>query len=338
MLMHGDLAERYRDFAVYARGDSPCFEEWALAVAGDPEVLAWLSDLPEHKQQPNLVFAAARWHGAVAPAPYDELRRVLLTDETRVKQTILARATQTNEVGRLASVVPLLAGLGEPLALVEVGASAGLCLFPDRYDYEWRSVGSLRAGVGPVLGADATGPLPVPDRHPQVAWRGGCDLNPLDVADADQMAWLETLVWPEQEGRRGRLRSAIGIAAQDPPQLLAGDLLDLVPGLVEEAGRHGVPVVFHSVVAAYLDEGDRDRFVALMTGLVARGRCRWVSNEAPGVLPTVTATGPSPGPPAGRLVLALDGRAVAWTHPHGQAIDWLPDRSRVMSAAPDTLT
>ncbi|WP_114422689.1 DUF2332 domain-containing protein [Nocardioides houyundeii] len=338
MLLHGDIAERYRDFADYARGDSPCFEEWALSVAQDPEVLSWLEDLPEAKQQPNLVFAAARRHGAAAPAPYAELRRVLLQHGTAVRRTVLACATQTNEVGRLATLVPVLAGLGEPLALVEVGASAGLCLFPDRYDYVWSGAGSLRTGVGPVLRAEATGPLPVPRRHPQVAWRGGCDLNPLDVQDADQMSWLETLVWPEQEERRRRLRAAIRIARAEPPRLQRGDLLDLLPSLVEEAGRHGLPVVFHSAVAAYLDADERDRFATLMAGLVAQRRCHWVSNEGPGVLPGVTATGPATGPPAGRFVLGLDGRAVAWTHGHGHAIEWVRVRSGVLSEGPDTLT
>ena len=69
---------------------------------------AWLADLPRVKQQPNLVFAAARWHGAPAPAPYDALRQVLLGDED-VKATILARSTQTNEAGRLATLTPVLA-------------------------------------------------------------------------------------------------------------------------------------------------------------------------------------------------------------------------------------
>src|SRR5919112_5211501 len=99
--MDGAIAERYRDFAGYARDDSPCFEAWALGVADDPEVLAWLADLPRIKQQPNLVFAAARWHGAPAPAPYDALRAVLLEREADVRATVMARATQTNEVGRL---------------------------------------------------------------------------------------------------------------------------------------------------------------------------------------------------------------------------------------------
>ena len=68
VLLHDDVIEEDRDFATYAAGDSPCFEEWALGVAEDPEVLAWLQTLPSIKHQPNLVLAAARWHGAPASA------------------------------------------------------------------------------------------------------------------------------------------------------------------------------------------------------------------------------------------------------------------------------
>jgi hypothetical protein len=319
MQMSGPIAERYRDFAAYARGDSPTFEAWALGVADDPELHAWLIDLPEGKQQPNLVLAAARWHGAPAPGEYAAFRAVLLEHEEAVKETIRARATQTNEVGRLATLTPVLGLLDGPLALVEVGASAGLCLFPDRYDYVWPGAGTLTGSGGPTLTATASGPVPVPDRHPDVAWRRGVDLNPLDVADDDAMAWLEMLVWPEQDERRERLREAVAVARREPPYVVRGDLLEHLPGLVEEAGRHGTPVVFHSAVAAYLDEADRERFHDTMTGLVAGGSCHWVSNEAAQVLPRVAGDF-RPGP--GRFVLALDGVPVAGAHGHGHALEW----------------
>jgi hypothetical protein len=324
MLLHDDVIEEYRDFATYAAGDSPCFEEWAAGVSGDEEVVAWLGTLPPIKRQPNLVFAAARWHGAPAPGPYAGLRQVLLEQEPAVRATVMARATQTNEVGRLATLVPVLGVVGEQaagaLALVEVGASAGLCLHPDRYDYAWPPVGGLRGSGGPVLTATATGPVPVPAAHPVVAWRGGVDLNPLDVTDPDAMAWLENLVWPEQDERRERLRAAIEVARREPPALRRGDLFDHVDDLVEEAAAHGTPVVFHSAVIAYLEPADRERFHDLMTGLVAAGRCRWISNEGPRVLPRVTA---DHDVPAGRFVTALDGVPVAWSHGHGHALEWL---------------
>lgn len=320
MLLHDDVIAEYLDFAAYAAGDSPCFEEWARGVVDDPEVLAWLGTLPTIKRQPNLVFAAARWHGAPAPGPYAGLRRVLLGQEPDVRATVMARATQTNEVGRLATLVPVLALVEGPLALVEVGASAGLCLFPDRYDYAWPPLGGLRGSGGPVLTAQARGPLPLPARHPEVAWRAGIDLDPLDVSDPDATAWLENLVWPEQDERRERLRAAIDVARQDPPLLVRGDLLDRLPDLLEQATPRGTPVVLHSAVVAYLDEPDRRRFHALMTDLVAAGRCRWISNEGPRVLPDVTG---DRAVPPGRFVTALDGVPVALSHGHGHAVDWL---------------
>ena len=165
----------------------------------------------------------------------------------------------------------------------------------------------------------ATGPVPVPATHPQVAWRGGVDLNPLDVTDADAMAWLENLVWPEQDERRERLRAAVAVARQDPPRLRRGDLFDHVDGLLEEAAPHGTPVVFHSAVIAYLEEPDRRRFHDLMTRLVAEGRCHWISNEGRRVLPGLAA---GREVPPGRFVTALDGVPVAWSHGHGHTLDW----------------
>src|SRR6478672_5639331 len=320
MLLYDDVIEEYRDFATYAAGDSPCFEAWALGVAEDADVLAWLATLPPIKRQPNLVFAAARWHGAPAPGSYADLRSVLLDREPEVRATVMSRATQTNEVGRLATLVPVLALVDGPLALIEVGASAGLCLYPDRYDYVWPPAGELRGSGGPTLTATATGPLPVPAQHPDIAWRGGVDINPLDVTDADAMQWLENLVWPEQDERRERLRAAVEVARREPPSLRRGDLLDHLPVLLDEAAPHGTPVVFHSAVIAYLEGPDRRRFHELMTGLVADGRCRWISNEGRRVLPDIAGDAEVP---SGRFVTALDGVPVAWSHGHGHALDWL---------------
>ena len=322
MELFTDVATQYADFAAYA-GDSPCFEAWARAVADDPEVLAWIGSLPPVKQQPNLVFAAARWHGVLAPGPYAGLRAALLGDDGSVRATILARATQTNEVGRLATLTPFLGEVaeasGRPLALLEVGASAGLCLYPDRWSYAWHLDDDVvTAGTGPRLDCAVTGALPS-TAVPSVAWRGGVDLNPLDVTDPDAMAWLQNLVWPEQEERRERLGTAIGIAAAEPPRLLRGDLLTALPDLVGEAAAYGEVVVFHSAVIAYLEPPDRDRFHDLVTGLVGDGRCRWISNEGRQVLPRVTATAPTQAG-AGAFVLGVDGRARALTHGHGAAM------------------
>ncbi|WP_435771581.1 DUF2332 domain-containing protein [Nocardioides sp. SYSU DS0651] len=332
MRVHGPIEEKYREFASYAT-DSPCFTDWALGVAGDPEVRAWLASLPGAKQQPNLVFAAARWHGVPAPAPYDALRSALLADDGRIRRTILERATQTNEAGRMATLLPAvaLAAAGRPVALLEAGASAGLCLFPDRWGYRWVTPDGVRTAgpAAPVLSCHVTGPAPLPSAVPTVRWRGGIDLNPLDVTAEDDRSWLLQLVWPEHDDRREQLATALDVARRDPPDIRRGDLLELLPARVEDArravGPEGAVVVFHSAVIAYLEDADRRRFAALMGGLVADGRCHWVSNEAPEVLPEVATTGPEP--PYGRFVLGVDGRSVGHTHGHGRSLGWWPDRT-----------
>jgi hypothetical protein len=327
--LFGDVAQQYREFSQHAAGESPCFENWAREVADDPELLAWLGRLPRLKQQPNLVFAAARWHGVPAPGRYAALRESLLGDDGAIQGTIEARSTQTNEVGRLATLVPVLARIeaeeGRPLALLEAGSSAGLCLYPDAYRYRWHSDrGELTAGSGPELTCRVSGTAPLPGRSPRIAWRHGIDLNPLDVGDVEAMAWLETLVWPEQEERRRRLVTAIDVARSlGPPQLERGDLVEELPRMVEQAGAHGPVVVFHSAAVAYLAAPARARFVELMRSLVAAGDCRWVSNEAPQVLPAIADA--TPPMPTGRpwFLLGLDGRPVAWAHGHGAGLAWL---------------
>lgn len=333
MDLYGDLVEQYREFAGHAAADSPYFAAWSLGVAQDDDVLSWLTRLPRVKQQPNLVFAAARWHGVPAPGPYAGLRDALLGDDGRIEATIRSRRTQTNEVGRLATLLPAF-GLAardtaEPLVLIEVGASAGLCLFPDRYRHRWRWAGEPpreeSLGEGPELRCDVAGPVPLPDTPPVVGWRAGIDLHPLSVHDADAMDWLEMLVWPEQHDRRVRLRRAVEVAAAEPPYLVRGDLLDELPLLVEEAQAFGRVVVFHTAVVAYLDGPARRRFADLMAGLVASGACHWVSNEGRRVLPEVSATAPRGAGTDDDLhfVLGLDGQALARTHGHGRALRWL---------------
>ena len=317
-----DIRESYRNHAA-EMSTSPCYHAWASAVADDPEVLRVLSDLPPLKQQANLVFAAARWHG-LDPGPYDDLRAVLLGPEwPAVRETILSRRTQTNEVARLAALTPALGMLGDgPFALVELGASAGLCLYPDRYDYLWNGAGELRGSGGPTLRVPSVGPVPVPGRHPRITARIGVDLNPLDVTDPDDMDWLLTLIWPGHDERHDRLATAIEVTRAESPQLIAGDMLDRLDEVLEiAAASGGTPVVHHSAAVAYLDEHDRVELENRMRTLVAAGRCHWISLEGPRVIPSLATAAPSPLA-ADHFSLAVDGHPVGWLQGHGAALGW----------------
>src|SRR5512132_719788 len=131
-------AEHYRTFAAWARGQSEAYERLALAVSEDPGLVARLDNLPRPKRQPNLLFAVAKFlHGPVTePSAFLEWARA---NWAEVASVMLVRRTQTNEPHRCATLLPVLAALPQPLALLEVGASAGLCLYPDRYRYRYQS-------------------------------------------------------------------------------------------------------------------------------------------------------------------------------------------------------
>ena len=162
---------------------------------------------------------------------------------------------------RCATLLPLLAMLPGPLALLEVGASAGLTLLPDRYSYDY--AGHRVQGTdpdAPVIACEPRGPVPLPGRVPEVTWRAGLDLNPLDVTSDDDMHWLECLIWPGEEGRLARLRAAIATARRHPPRVFRGDLLTDLPALAGQAPADATLVVFHSAVLAYVDPLRREEF------------------------------------------------------------------------------
>jgi hypothetical protein len=240
---------------------------------------------------------------------------------------MMTHRTQTNEPGRCATLLPLLASLPQPLALVEVGASAGLCLYPDKYSYRYAtSQGEHRLGDSEVvLSCAVSGPAPLPERLPEVVWRAGLDLNPLQASRADDRRWLASLIWPEQVDRAERLDRALDVVAADPPRLDTGDLLTDLPGLLADAPPDATVVVFHSAVLAYLDKQQRRRFTEVIDDLRRDRDLHWVSNEAPGVISGADLT----PRPRGRFILAHDQVPVGVAGPHGHSLDWLPARGQV---------
>jgi hypothetical protein len=305
-------ASRFSEFAEReARGVSPVYERLCRAIAGDEELLALLETVPEAKRQPNLLLGVARLLGGPVHDPV-AFREFMLARWTGVETELSTRATQTNEPGRCALLLPVLATLPQPLALLEVGASAGLGLFPDRYRYRYNGGGVLGES-GPVLDCDLTGTAP-PQRLPRVVWRAGLDLNPLDVTDPEDVAWLEALIWPEHRHRRERLHAAVQAAAGNVVR--RGDLVDDLPALAAEAPKGATLVVFHTSVLYQVPAARRELFAALVPRLPGH----WIAVEAADVLPY----GRIPPPPDGSLhnVLALDGVPLAWTRPHGQAMTW----------------
>ncbi|MFI1204879.1 DUF2332 domain-containing protein [Streptomyces sp. NPDC020883] len=359
-----EVAARYREFSwQQARGRSDAHEELTARIGRDDELCELIAaSLPAgNKQQPDLLLAAVRHldgpHAESGPrgeSAYGRWREWTIRHWDEVRAVIMSRATQTNEPARCATLLPLLARLPQPLALLEVGTSAGLCLHPDRYRYQYVQEG--RPGKDGPYGSDAgeggatfmagapgspvtftcrtSGPAPGGDGAlrgalPEIVWRGGIDLNPLDpVGEPDDLRWLRALLWPGDEARTARLSAAVEAVRGAPrPVLVRGDLVDELPALAAQAPPEATLVVFHSSVLNYLPLARREEFARLVRSLLAErdGGGHWISQEHHSVLPWIDAPEHrSPGPDdALLLTLAVDERPVALTGPHGQHVRWL---------------
>ena len=316
-----EVQERYARFARdEAPGRSEVYAEWAAGVATDSETAARLARIPATRRQPPLVFALTRLLGAPLQG-FGEWSRWLGAHIDAVVAESARRGLQTNEPLRCAALLPALSTIDGPIALLEVGASAGLCLFPDRYSYRYRGEREVSLdpadGVSPViLEAELRGDPPL--HMPDIVWRAGIDLDPLDPRDASDRAFLGTLVWPGERGRAERIEAALDIAAADPPRIVAGDASDpeVLRALAAEAPAGATLVVTTPGVLPHIPRAGRDRLLAALEALPAV----WISIDPPGLH---RAWHPPVDPETwGGFVLGCDARPLAAVDPLGAFVEW----------------
>jgi hypothetical protein len=303
--------------------------------------------------EPESILAGI-YAGRSAADAWPPFRELLQARSSEVLRRMRTRSIQTNEVGRSAALLPALAavraraiavGDHRPIALVELGPSAGLNLLLDRYGMTYRRHGVVIVTAGdpgsPVqLDCEVRGPgVPPPTDLPvPIASRVGLDLSPVDVTDGDARRWLSACVWPGVPDRPERLAAAIGLARLDPPRLVVGDaitdLAPLVAGLPDDV----LPVVISTWALAYLG---RDGRAAFLTSLDQVGTSRdlvLVTAEEPRVTPwvpalpaEVRACGDAEGDGTGTVLGSRTWRggsvhdeALALCHPHVRWIAWVP--------------
>jgi hypothetical protein len=257
----------------------------------------------------------------VWPDTADAFARVIAEHAAEIRPR-LDTQVQTNEPRRCAA---LLGGFltaarrsGLPLRLLEIGSSAGLLLFWDRYRYE---LGPHRWGdpASPLLlDAEWRGAAPDLAAPVRVASRRGCDLFPLDVRDAAQLRRIESFLWADQPDRHRLLRAA---AAALPPEGAPLERIGAVPFLQRELAQpaQGVAtVLFQSHMWWYLSSDDRKAILRTLDEAGARA-----SREAPLYHLRMEA------PAVDRCEIKLrawpggEERLLANTHPHGRWVEWL---------------
>lgn len=351
---HSKMAERFRRIAKdQFEGYSPLYERLALGAADDPEVLAVASEVGQGKSVATLLLLGSVQYlllkGAEHPLaayypsvvgydrkpregdPYPAFHDFVLQNRAEIERLVRTRIVQTNEVQRCACLLPVFGllydeALKRPLALVEVGTSAGLHLLWDKYGYSYGPGLQYGDPTSPVqLSCELRGKFrpPMPDPFPRVAYRVGIDLDPIDVRDPDQLLWLRALIWPEHRERAELLDRAAGIARQNPPSLLKGDVFDLLPQVVQSAPRGTAICIYHSYTLVQLPQEARDRLTTLIGQLsldrpIYRISQEWLGGEAAQVTLTRFAGN------------TYEEQHLADCHPHGHWLEWKlgPSRAR----------
>ncbi len=296
----GDLAppaERFARFgAEECRDTAPLYAALAAGVAADLAVLALAAAAPPGQPAPNLLFAAvqdlllggvadplaAYYPGLTAdPWPpedaYPAFAAFCRAHAPAIRVRLQTRLVQTNEVRRAACLLPAFARVaaredGRPLALIEIGASAGLLLAWDRYGYDYGAAGRFGMRDAPVqLACEWRGPGPpaIPDPLPRVAFRVGLDLHPIDVRDPSEVRWLRALIWPEHRDRAALLDRALAVVAANPPPLWAGDALALLPAALAAAPTGATLCLYHSFVLNQFAPAARARLDDLLAAASA---------------------------------------------------------------------
>jgi hypothetical protein len=306
------VRKRLRQFAEHeAPGESPLYAHLALAAAGDDEVADLLTAAEIGQARATLLLAAA--HRLVLAEPVCELayyyptvggeygvddrvwplfREFVLDRADRMRALIAKRATQTNEVRRAALLFPAVAiaakAAGGPIGLLEVGASAGLLLGLDRYGYRYQIEGGEQVTAGPTkapLVVTSTMELaegankPKLPRKITVGAKVGLDHRPVDLADEEELAWLEACVWADQPERVRLLNMAATAQQADRPEMVQGDLVADLATAADRIPAELPLVVLSSHVLPYVPAERRPDFVAALAELAATRPLWWVSQE-----------------------------------------------------------
>lgn len=234
---------------------------------------------------------------------------------------LLRFAPQTNEAGRSAILYPAMAEIarvtGKPLALFELGSSAGLNLALDMFAYRFggNQVGKLQSSLSlaPEWSGEPLEPPPF-----RVASRRGCDLNPLDIRVPMERARLRSYVWADQSERIARFEAAASIAADLPIRLDKAEAANWVEQNLElDHSGQTCPVLFHTIAAQYFPEESRARIAAHLEKIGAAATpdrpLAWLAFEqVPGEGHLLTL----------RLWPGGEARMLAKADPHGRKVEW----------------
>jgi hypothetical protein len=254
-----------------------------LRAAGGLHALARSQRCPELSAAypPNATSDAALWKtigGAIRP--FDAFLTAYLDSPP-----------QTNEVARSSAILGgclhIAAITKLPLAIYEIGSSAGLNLQFDSFRYALSTCNWGGTDSRVDIESRWDGSLPPLDAALAVDYRSGCDVAPLDPSSEADRERLLSYIWADQAHRIARAEAALALAAR---KKLHVDKADAADWLEAKLGNTGAPgrttVVLHSSMWQYLTPQTKDRIKSTIRAAGSRATAdaplAWLSIEPDG--------------------------------------------------------
>jgi hypothetical protein len=275
-------------YGITSINSSPLYAQLSLEIATDPAILSLVAAADLSQQVSNLLFGAvhflllsgipsplADYYPSLSSNPrprqeaYEYFRAFCLENAHTIRQLVTNQRVQTNEVQRCTALLPAFGILAQrsgnrPLALVEIGPSAGLHMLWDRYGYDYGEAGYAGNRESPVqLLCMPQGNMhpPLPDALLTVGYRIGIDLAPIDVRDDKAIRWLRALIWPEHTDRARLLEQAVQVARHDPPSIVAGNAAELLPQILSTIPPASALCAYHSYTLNQSPEPVREKIL-----------------------------------------------------------------------------
>lgn len=276
MFTKEDLSKKFVSFAEKeCKGSSQLYEYLSREISRDDELLHICEQVRNGQPVPNLFLGAVHflllkgfdhplkeYYPSIVsnPKTYQEsfiaFKEFCREYENEIVSIIKTRIVQTNEVRRCTYLYPVFCAVFEkikkPLALIEIGTSAGLQLLVDKYLYSYGGneiYGKDNSNLILTAKLEGENSPYLSKTPPPIAFRIGMDLNTIDLNDEDQRLWLKSLIWPEHKERLEVLDNAASYIKEYPVHLIEGDGISLLRNYVENISRDYIVCIFHTHVA-----------------------------------------------------------------------------------------
>lgn len=270
------IADRFRLFANReCKGSSELYEVLSLKIADDGELLHIATHAMHGQPIPNLMLSAVHYlllkgkkhklmdyYGTVVDCPrapitvFDDFKDFCMLHKEELVSILQSKRVQTNEVRRCSYLYPAFCYIYEkakrPLALIEIGTSAGLQLFWDQFSYTYQSnevYGNEQAELN-ICSEIRGDRLPLLLKNsPPVTVRIGVDLHVNDLNKQDDYLWIKSLIWPDHVERLALFEKAARCVKRYAYTLIEGDGVEMLTELVSQIPRDSVVCIFHTHVA-----------------------------------------------------------------------------------------